>query len=139
MRENGTDPSQCGSIAAAAELARGGWTSEDREAVASDLLNVLHRSVQVDFVSWGISPSLTFLLCSIPITSIATNGPSLVHKVRFVASTLLDSVRKAETAPASAARAHAYLCTSSTNTLPLKLLLINATCYRGLLVDSLRD
>lgn len=34
-----------------------------------------------------------------------------VHKVRFVASTLLDAVRKAETAPASAARAHAYLCT----------------------------
>lgn len=33
-----------------------------------------------------------------------------VHKVRFVASTLLDAVRKAETAPASAARAHAYLC-----------------------------
>ncbi|GJJ13318.1 hypothetical protein Clacol_007570 [Clathrus columnatus] len=61
---------------------------EDREAVASDLLNVLH---------------------SIPIQSIATNGPSLVHKVRFVASTLLDAVRKAETAPASAARAHAYL------------------------------
>jgi len=49
---------------------------------------------------------------SIPIQSIATNGPSLVHKVRFVASTLLDAVRKAETAPASAARAHAYLCTS---------------------------
>lgn len=66
---------------------------------------------------------------SIPIQSIATNGPSLVsarghtkcvtliltapvqvHKVRFVASTLLDAVRKAETAPASAARAHAYLC-----------------------------
>ena len=46
---------------------------------------------------------------SIPIQSIATNGPSLVHKVRFVASTLLDAVRKAETAPASAARAHAYL------------------------------
>ncbi|KAG8936391.1 hypothetical protein FRC02_002615 [Tulasnella sp. 418] len=61
---------------------------EDREAVASDLLNVLH---------------------SIPIQSIATNGPSLVHKVRFVASTLLDAVRRAETAPASAARAHAYL------------------------------
>ncbi|KAF9046431.1 fungal-specific transcription factor domain-containing protein [Panaeolus papilionaceus] len=60
----------------------------DREAVASDLLNILH---------------------SIPIQSIATNGPSLVHKVRFVASTLLDAVRKAETAPASAARAHAYL------------------------------
>ncbi|KAG1745856.1 fungal-specific transcription factor domain-containing protein [Suillus paluster] len=60
----------------------------DREAVASDLLNILH---------------------SIPIQSIATNGPSLVHKVRFVASTLLDAVRKAETAPASAARAHAFL------------------------------
>ncbi|KAJ7071845.1 fungal-specific transcription factor domain-containing protein [Mycena belliarum] len=62
--------------------------AQDREAVASDLLNILH---------------------SIPIQSIATNGPSLVHKVRFVASTLLDAVRKAETAPASAARAHAYL------------------------------
>ena len=35
-----------------------------------------------------------------------------VHKVRFVASTLLDAVRKAETAPATAARAHAYLCLS---------------------------
>lgn len=33
-----------------------------------------------------------------------------MHKVRFVASTLLDAVRKAETAPAPAARAHAYLC-----------------------------
>ncbi|EJC97940.1 uncharacterized protein FOMMEDRAFT_97406 [Fomitiporia mediterranea MF3/22] len=62
--------------------------AEGREAVASDLLNVLH---------------------SIPIQSIATNGPSLVHKVRFVASSLLDAVRKAETAPATAARAHAYL------------------------------
>lgn len=62
--------------------------AEDREAVARDLLNILHN---------------------IPIQSIATNGPSLVHKVRFVASTLLDAVRKAETAPASAARAHAYL------------------------------
>jgi hypothetical protein len=61
----------------------------DRESIASDLLNILH---------------------SIPIQSIATNGPSLVHKVRFVASTLLDAVRKAETAPATAARAHAYLC-----------------------------
>jgi len=50
-----------------------------------------------------------FIHYSIPIQSIATNGPSLVHKVRFVASTLLDAVRKAETAPASAARAHAYL------------------------------
>jgi hypothetical protein len=62
--------------------------AEAREAVASDLLNILH---------------------SIPIQSIATNGPSLVHKVRFVASSLLDAVRKAETAPDSAARAHAYL------------------------------
>jgi hypothetical protein len=62
---------------------------QDREAIASELLNILH---------------------SIPIQSIATNGPSLVHKVRFVASTLLDAVRKAETAPATAARAHAYLC-----------------------------
>ena len=65
--------------------------AEDREAVACELLSILH---------------------SIPIQSIATNGPSLVHKVRFVASTLLDAVRKAETAPASAARAHAYLCMS---------------------------
>ncbi|KAI0316817.1 fungal-specific transcription factor domain-containing protein [Amylostereum chailletii] len=65
--------------------------ADDREAVASDLLNILHN---------------------IPIQSIATNGPSLVHKVRFVASTLLDAVRKAETAPATAARAHAYLCQS---------------------------
>ncbi|KIK69662.1 hypothetical protein GYMLUDRAFT_34056 [Collybiopsis luxurians FD-317 M1] len=62
--------------------------AEDREAVARELLNILH---------------------SIPIQSIATNGPSLVHKVRFVASTLLDAVKKVETAPASAARAHAYL------------------------------
>ncbi|KIL67868.1 hypothetical protein M378DRAFT_73055 [Amanita muscaria Koide BX008] len=61
---------------------------KDRESVASDLLNILH---------------------SIPIQSIATNGPSLVHKVRFVASTLLDTLQKAETEPISAARAHAYL------------------------------
>lgn len=80
MRQNATDNFE-------SEALRN-WTSEDKEQVASDLLNVLH---------------------SIPIQSIATNGPSLVHKVRFVASTLLDAVRKAETAPASAARAHAYL------------------------------
>ncbi|KAE9394901.1 hypothetical protein BT96DRAFT_886204 [Gymnopus androsaceus JB14] len=61
--------------------------AEDREAVASELLNILH---------------------SIPIQSIATNGPSLVHKVRFVASTLLDAVKR-RTSEASAARAHAYL------------------------------
>jgi hypothetical protein len=42
-----------------------------------------------------------------------------VHKVRFVASTLLDAVRKVETAPASAARAHAYLCN---------------TCFQSILV-----
>lgn len=53
--------------------------------------------------------TLIDLFSSIPIQSIATNGPSLVHKVRFIASTLLDAVRKAETAPGSAARAHAYL------------------------------
>ncbi|OJA17171.1 hypothetical protein AZE42_00239 [Rhizopogon vesiculosus] len=61
---------------------------------------------------------LTIIRNSIPIQSIATNGPSLVrngsllfvvHKVRFVASTLLDTVQNAETAPASAARAHAFL------------------------------
>ncbi|KDQ20786.1 hypothetical protein BOTBODRAFT_50846 [Botryobasidium botryosum FD-172 SS1] len=79
---------QSGDAAAETELQQRSWNSDDREAVASDLLNILH---------------------SIPIQSIATNGPSLVHKVRFVASTLLDAVRKAETAPASAARAHAYL------------------------------
>lgn len=53
--------------------------------------------------------NLTSAPSSIPIQSIATNGPSLVHKVRFVASTLLDAVSKAETAPVSAARAHGYL------------------------------
>jgi len=80
--------------------------AEDREAVASDLLKILHRSVLT-----ANGNTVADILCSIPIQSIATNGPSLVHKVRFVASTLLDAVRKAETAPASAARAHAYLCT----------------------------
>ncbi|KAG8980601.1 hypothetical protein FRB95_009469 [Tulasnella sp. JGI-2019a] len=73
---------------AAAEIARGGWTRDDREAVAKDLLHVLH---------------------TIPILSITTNGPSLVHKVRFVASTLLDAIREADTAPTPAARALTYL------------------------------
>jgi hypothetical protein len=41
---------------------------------------------------------------------LGTTSCQQVHKVRFVASTLLDTVQKAETAPASAARAHAYLC-----------------------------
>ena len=62
--------------------------AHDREAVAADLLKILH---------------------SIPIQSIATNGPSLVHKVRFVASTLLDAVHNPDEQPVSAARAHAYL------------------------------
>ena len=98
--------------------------AESREVVACDLLNILHRY---------ICPPLHYfhlidLFHSIPIQSIATNGPSLVrcsgsgsnfklinvvlqvYKVRFVASTLLDAVRKAETAPDSAARADAYLC-----------------------------
>ncbi|KAL7411140.1 fungal-specific transcription factor domain-containing protein [Mrakia frigida] len=44
-------------------------SSDRREAVAVDLLNVLHN---------------------IPIKNLAVNGPSLVHKVRLVASTLLD-------------------------------------------------
>ncbi len=52
---------------------------------------------------------------SIPILSIATNGASLVHKVRFVASTLLDSIREADTAPTPAARALKYLCESFDN------------------------
>lgn len=81
--------------------------AEDREVVASDLLNILHRFIH-NLLTMMFS--LTQFCRSIPIQSIATNGPSLVHKVRFVASTLLDAVRKAETAPASAARAHAYLC-----------------------------
>ncbi|KAH7099515.1 fungal-specific transcription factor domain-containing protein [Auriculariales sp. MPI-PUGE-AT-0066] len=62
--------------------------AHDREQVAADLLKILH---------------------SIPIQSIATNGPSLVHKVRFVASTLLDTLRNAEEQPVNAARAHAFL------------------------------
>lgn len=90
---------------------------EGREAVASDLLNVLH---------------------SIPIQSIATNGPSLVHKVRFVASTLLDAVRKAETAPASAARAHAYLCKYFTKSFPRPQMLMRLN-HRGLSLDPVRN
>jgi hypothetical protein len=87
--------------------------AEDREVVASDLLNILHRYTRK--LSKKNMFSLTQFFRSIPIQSIATNGPSLVHKVRFVASTLLDAVRKAETAPASAARAHAYLCKDRTD------------------------
>ncbi|KAG8893695.1 hypothetical protein FRC01_013412 [Tulasnella sp. 417] len=88
LRTAGYDLSLVHSPVVAAEIARGGWTADDREAVARDLLQVLH---------------------TIPILSIATNGPSLVHKVRFVASTLLDSIREADTAPKPAARALNYL------------------------------
>ncbi|KAG8897890.1 hypothetical protein FRB99_007857, partial [Tulasnella sp. 403] len=88
IRSTGYDLSLIHSPVVAAEIARGGWTADDRELVARDLLHVLH---------------------SIPILSIATNGPSLVHKVRFVASTLLDSIREADTAPTPAARALTYL------------------------------
>jgi hypothetical protein len=50
--------------------------AEDREAVASDLLNILHRCVRssVTKVILKIEP----VIFSIPIQSIATNGPSLV-------------------------------------------------------------
>ena len=66
-----------------------------------------------------------------------------VHKVRFVASTLLDAVRKAETAPASAARAHAYLCECPTNSLlrVIDMTLTSRACAspRGLPVHLVRD
>jgi len=84
MLASGVDPASLHSSIAANELSRGGWTFEDREAIARDLLDILRK---------------------IPILSIATNGPVLVHKVRFVASTLLDFVRDAETAPDPAAKA----------------------------------
>ncbi|KAG9001359.1 hypothetical protein FRB93_012135 [Tulasnella sp. JGI-2019a] len=84
MLASGVDPATLHSSIAATELSRGGWTFEDREAIARDLLDILRK---------------------IPILSIATNGPVLVHKVRFVASTLLDFVRDAETAPDPAAKA----------------------------------
>lgn len=104
--------------------------AEDREAVASDLLNILHRCASsvsrclFAAIEWGartaayrFSPSRpTGLLLCVFLPSRSAKEQRLisrraqVHKVRFVASTLLDAVRKAETAPASAARAHAYLC-----------------------------
>ncbi|KAJ7844631.1 hypothetical protein B0H14DRAFT_2358519, partial [Mycena olivaceomarginata] len=92
--------------------------TEDREAVASDLLNILHRQANEKL--------------NIPIQSIATNGPNLVHKVRFVASTSLDAVRKAETAPASAARAHAYLWDflSILSEIERNYLSVNTECLR---------
>lgn len=45
--------------------------------------------------------------------------------MRFVASTLLDAVRKAETAPVSAARAHGYLCKPRIFLFPLPRVLTN--------------
>ena len=48
--------------------------------------------------------------CDLAVSRFPAVDTLQVHKVRFVASTLLDAVRKAETAPASAARAHAFLC-----------------------------
>jgi hypothetical protein len=53
-----------------------------------------------------------------------------VHKVRFVASTLLDAVRKPETAPATAARAHAYLC-SLAFARPMTVILIDGIRLLG--------
>lgn len=52
--------------------------AEDREAVASDLLNILHRSAIFSALGINSTNSLTSFFCSIPIQSIATNGPSLV-------------------------------------------------------------
>ena len=72
---------------------------------------------------------------------LTNSQPSIqVHKVRFVASTLLDAVRKAETAPASAARAHAYLCTSlspSANPFPPSMLSSALLIHFKLLGDFL--
>lgn len=69
--------------------------SEDRrDAVSIDLLNacvssLLHESqIDADLFPPSLPPSLS--LHSIPIQSLAVNGPSLVQKVRFVASSLLD-------------------------------------------------
>lgn len=42
LRVAGYDLSLVHSPIVAAEIARGGWTAEDREAVARDLLQVLH-------------------------------------------------------------------------------------------------
>ena len=61
-----------------------------------------------------------------------------MHKVRFVASTLLDAVRKAETAPASAARAHAYLCERCFYSHPI-LFLIFVDIFRGLSFYPVRN
>jgi hypothetical protein len=51
--------------------------ADDREAVASDLLNILHKSVSMMHCRDRIDTDRV-VCCSIPIQSIATNGPSLV-------------------------------------------------------------
>jgi hypothetical protein len=56
--------------------------AEDREAVASDLLNILHRYVALLLSRWLLREIEWLCLCSIPIQSIATNGPSLVSSRR---------------------------------------------------------
>ena len=56
--------------------------AEDREAVASDLLNILHRCVQLPCLGVYFVPFNQCSLLSIPIQSIATNGPSLVSTRR---------------------------------------------------------
>ena len=56
--------------------------------------------------------------------------------MRFVASTLLDAVRKADSAPASAARAHAYLCEPITS---LNVISPSELYSRGLFVNPFRD
>jgi hypothetical protein len=53
----------------------GHHVSEDRDAVASDLLNILHKSAGSFVIPNNESHNNRF---SIPIQSIATNGPSLV-------------------------------------------------------------
>ena len=65
--------------------------------------------------------------------------PSLVHKVRFVASTLLDAVRKAETAPDSAARAHAYLCEKVHVLQRFSALIGTMSSYRGFPIHFVRN
>lgn len=57
--------------------------AEDREAVASDLLNILHRLVP--FTDLLVRFHSSGMLRSIPIQSIATNGPSLVRSPFIVA------------------------------------------------------
>ena len=52
--------------------------AEDRESVASDLLNILHRCVGLPCLGVYLDSFKLLFSSSIPIQSIATNGPSLV-------------------------------------------------------------